>query len=69
MKKQTATPIPNKTNDEEKSFDFMMMHYNRVVTMDEVNNKAIKRAGKVGDAIRDLLGAIQLYSRVKSNNG
>ena len=62
---QTET---TKISDEEKSYDFLMMHYNRVVTMDEVNNKAIKRAGKVGDAIRDLLGAIQLYHRVRGNN-
>jgi len=58
-----STPIQT---DEQKAFDFMMMHLNRVVTMDEVNNKAINRAGKTGDAVRELLGAINLYSRVRN---
>lgn len=65
--------IRNDNDEAEKAFDFLMMHYNRVVVMDEVNNKAINRAGVVGKAIRDLLASIQLYSRVriteKGSNG
>lgn len=56
----------NAVTDEQKAFDYLMMHYNRVVTMDEISDKAINRAGKVGDAIRDLLGAVNLYRAVRS---
>lgn len=67
--KKPAVPNVHSTplnNEEEKALDFMMMHFNRVVTMDEVSDKAINRAGKTGKAIRDLLGAISLYYRVRN---
>lgn len=65
-KLNNVTPIMSKVSDEDKAYDFMMMHYNRVVTMDEVNDKAITRAGKMGVAIRELLGSIQLFARVRN---
>jgi hypothetical protein len=52
--------------DEDKAFDFMIMHYNRVVTMDEVSAKSLNRAGKTGKAVRDLLSAIALYSQTRN---
>ncbi len=63
-KNQQSVPT-TKDNDEQRAYDFLMMHYNRVVTFDEVNRKSIDRAGIVGKAIRDLLDALQLYSRVR----
>lgn len=60
------TRIESKVTEEDKAFDFLMMHYNRVMTMDEISDKAINRAGKVGDAIRDLLESIQTYARARN---
>lgn len=60
-----VTPIRSNVTDEEKAYELLMMHYNRVVVMDEVNPKAIKRAGVTGKAIRDLLDAVSIYSHVR----
>lgn len=65
-KKQVHVETAPRSNDEQKAFDFLMMHYNRVVTLDEISSKAIDRAGQTGKAIRDLLNAIQLFSRTRN---
>lgn len=59
-------PIGRNISDEEKAYDVMVMHYQRIMLMDEMNVKALNRAGTVGRAVRDLLSAVNLYMRAKN---
>lgn len=52
---------------EQKAYDDLVMYYNRVVLMDEMNTKALRRAGKVGTAVHKLLDAVNLYLRIQRN--
>lgn len=64
--KKQANELLSRQSNEEIAFNQMMYLLNRVKTLDEVNAKAIDRAGKTGEAIRELLTAIEIYAKVRA---
>lgn len=55
-------------SDEGIAWENVQIYYTRVKTLDEINPKAMKRAGKqMQETLKELLDKIKIYDEIRGN--